>query len=158
FITGFTDGEGSWGLSISKDSTRKMGYSISPKFTIGLHANDIALLERIAAQFGVGNISIGSNNLIRWHVSSVKDLVNVIIPFFEKYPLISKKRADFDLFKRVVELVNNKEHMTQAGLQEIINIKASLNNGNLGELKVIFPDTKPVPRPLVKFTEIPDPN
>ena len=79
FITGFTDGEGSWGLSISKDSARKMGYIISPKFTIGLHVNDLALLERIAAQFGVGNISIDSNNLIRWHVSSVKDLVNVII-------------------------------------------------------------------------------
>ena len=65
----------------------------TPKFTIGLHANDLALLERIAAQFGVGNISINSNNLIRWHVSSVKDLVNVIIPFFEKYPLISQKRG-----------------------------------------------------------------
>lgn len=158
FVTGFTDGEGSWGLSISKDSGRKMGYSVSPKFTIGLHANDIALLERIASQFGVGNISIGSNNLIRWHVGSVKDLVNVIIPFFEQYPLISQKRADFELFKRAVELVNNKEHMTQAGLQEIINIKASLNNGNLGELKVVFPDTIPSPRPLVKFTGIPDPN
>ena len=48
--------------------------------------------------------------------------------------------------------------MTQAGLQEIINIKASLNNGNLGELKVVFPATMSVPRPLVKFTGIPDPH
>jgi len=82
----------------------------------------------------------------------------VIIPFFEKYPLISKKRADFELFKRIVELVNNKEHMTPAGLQEIINLKASLNLGNTGELKALFPNTVPAPRPLVHFTGIPDPN
>jgi hypothetical protein len=82
----------------------------------------------------------------------------VIIPFFEKYPLISKKRADFELFKRIVELVNNKEHMTPTGLQEIINLKASLNIGNSGELKALFPNTIPVTRPLVKYTGIPDPH
>jgi len=158
FLTGFTDGEGSWGISISKDSTRKLGFHISLKFTIGLHANDIALLERIAAHFGVGCVHIGPDNLIRWQVSSIQELVNVIIPFFEKYPLISKKRADFELFKRIVELVNNKEHMTPAGLQEIINLKASLNLGNTGELKALFPNTVPAPRPLVHFTGIPDPN
>jgi hypothetical protein len=38
---------------------------VLPKFTIGLHAVDIALLERIAAQFGVGGIYVGSNNLVR---------------------------------------------------------------------------------------------
>lgn len=95
FIVGFVDGEGSWGLSISKDSTRKLGYAIVPKFTIGVDACDLALLERIADQFGVGYISSGPNNLIRWQVSAISDLVNVIIPFFEKYPLISQKQADF---------------------------------------------------------------
>jgi hypothetical protein len=65
----------------------------------------------------------------------------VIIPFFEKYPLISQKQADFKLFKLIVELINNKEHMTQDGLQKIINLKASLNTGNSGELKALFPHT-----------------
>jgi hypothetical protein len=82
----------------------------------------------------------------------------VIIPFFDKYPLISQKRADFELFKRIVELVNNKEHMTPAGLQEIINLKASLNVGNSDELKALFPDTIPAIRPEVKFTGIPNPH
>ena len=82
----------------------------------------------------------------------------MIIPFFDKYPLISQKRADFELFKRIVELVNNKEHMTPAGLQEILNLKASLNVGNSDKLKALFPDTIPAIRPSVKFTEIPNPN
>lgn len=157
FITGFTDGEGSWGLSISKDSIRKSGYNISPKFTIGLHAKDIDLLERIANQFGVGKIYIGSNNLIRWQVSSIEDLEGVIIPFYEKYPLVSQKKADFELFKLIIKLIKNKEHMSLEGMQKIINIKASLNTGNSDELRAIFPETKPVARPVIKYTGIPDP-
>lgn len=61
----------------------------------------------------------------------------MIIPFFEKYPLVSQKRADFELFKQIVELINNKEHLTPAGLQKIVNLKAALNLGNSGELKVL---------------------
>lgn len=82
----------------------------------------------------------------------------MIIPFFEKYPLVSQKRADFELFKQIVELINNKEHLTPAGLQKIVNLKASLNLGNSGELKALFPNTIPVARPLVKFTGIPNPH
>lgn len=115
-------------------------------------------MERIAAHFGVGSISIGSNNLIRFQVSSISDLVNVIIPFFEEYPLISQKRADFEIFKQIVMLVYNKEHLTPEGLQKIVNLKASLNTGNSDELKVLFPNTIPVARPVVKFTGIPNPH
>jgi hypothetical protein len=82
----------------------------------------------------------------------------VIIPFFEKYHLVSQKRADFELFKQIVELIANKEHQTPAGLQKIVNLKASLNLGNSGELKALFPDTTPAARPLVEFTAVPNPH
>lgn len=82
----------------------------------------------------------------------------MIIPFFEKYPLVSQKRADFELFKQIVELINNKEHQTLAGIQKIVNLKASLNLGNSGELKALFPETIPVARPLVEFTRVPNPH
>jgi hypothetical protein len=86
----------------------------------------------------------------------------VIIPFFEKYPLISQKRAvplrGLELFKRIVEIIHNKEHLTLTGLQKIVNLKASLNLGNSSELKALFPDTVPVARPVVEFAGIPDPN
>lgn len=84
--------------------------------------------------------------------------MNVIIPFFDKYSLITHKRADFELFKRIVELIYNKEHMTPAGFQEILNLKAALNLGNSGALKVLFPNTAPVPRLPVKYTGIPNPH
>lgn len=158
FVTGFTDGEGSFGLSVSKNTKRTTGYIISPSFSIGVHPNDRHLLEGIKALLGVGEIYLNSSeNIIRLKVSSIKDLTEVIIPHFEKYPLISQKRADFELFKWAVEILKRKEHLTLGGLQEIINIRASLNTGLSNELKTAFPNTIPAPRSIVEFSAIPDP-
>lgn len=158
YIGGFTDGEGSWGLSVSKDSKRSVGYNLSPKFTIGVHKVDVALLERIKVYFGVGNIYYGPGNLVRFQVTSLEELITVIIPFFDKYPLVSQKRADFLLFKEIIELMKSKEHFTKLGLEKILNIKAALNTGNSDALKEAFPAISPVTRPSVDFKGIPDPH
>jgi len=83
----------------------------------------------------------------------------VLIEHLDKYPLLTKKQADYVLFKRVVKLMEGKEHLTLDGLQEVINIKASMNKGGLSDgLKTVFPDTKPVQRPDVELGSISDPN
>jgi len=38
-------------------------------------------------------------------VNSLKDLIEVIIPFFDKYPLITQKQGDYILFKQAIELI-----------------------------------------------------
>lgn len=52
YITGFTDGEGCFTVSIASDSRYKTGYKIKVTFQIGLHINDITLLEQIKLFFG----------------------------------------------------------------------------------------------------------
>lgn len=80
--------------------------------------------------------------------------MDTIIPHLDKYPLLTKKRADYELFKRIVILMNNKQHLTPEGLQEIINIKAAMNKGVSEVLLAEFPDTAPVSRPLVEVLDI----
>ena len=82
----------------------------------------------------------------------------MIVPFFQKYPSVSQKGADFELFKQIVEHINSKEHLTPAGLPKIVNLKASLNIGNSSKLKDLFWNAIPVARPLVKFMAIPNPH
>jgi LAGLIDADG endonuclease len=95
---------------------------------------------------------------ISFRVNSLQDLTNIIIPHFLKFPLFTQKAADFYLFKQVTELMTNKSHLTTEGLQEIINIKASMNLGLSDELKSNFINTVPVQRPTINTTNLPDPN
>jgi hypothetical protein len=87
---------------------------------------------------------------------SIKDLKNIIIPFFEKYPLITHKHADFLLFKSAVEIINSGEHLTSEGLTKILALKASMNNGLSKSLKQFFPGIIPVERPKIKDQVIKD--
>jgi sulfite reductase beta subunit-like hemoprotein len=62
-----------------------------------LHQKDKALLEQIQSYFGAGNIhKEGSRQSLQFRVCSIKDLAK-IIDHFNKYPLITQKRADFEL-------------------------------------------------------------
>jgi len=51
-----------------------------------------------------------------------------------------------------------REHLNPEGLQKIVNLRASVNNGLSDSLKAAFPNTQPVSRPIVEFKGIPDPN
>lgn len=80
----------------------------------------------IKAYFGVGGITKTGDSLFAYRVTSPKDLA-VILDHFYKYPLITQKRADYLLFKQVIEKINRKEHLKMEGLKEIVAIKASIN-------------------------------
>ena len=88
-------------------------------------------------------------------VRNLATIVNVILPHFDKYPLITQKRADYLLFKEAIKLIQNKEHSNPAGLEKVINIKASLNKGLSDDLKIYFPKSIPVCRPVAENPVIP---
>lgn len=157
FLTGLIDAEGSLGVNISKDITRKSGYVITLFFEIALNMNDKIILEYIKSTLGVGNIySRSKDRTFRLKVSNVNELSNVIIPHLTSYPLLTQKKADFELFKRIIEIIKRKEYFSN--LQEIVNLKASLNLGISNELKAFFPKTIAIPRPNVNINKIPDPS
>ncbi len=86
-----------------------------PYFFIHLHAKDLPILLSIKQFFNIGGISHNKDSAL-YQVNSIKDLVNVIIPNFNLFPLISKKKADFLLFKLAIELISKKEHKSIEGI------------------------------------------
>jgi hypothetical protein len=83
------------------------GWVVELNFQIGLHQNDRPLLELIQLFFGVGKIYKLGKDAIQYRVTSHKDLA-VIIDHFKNYPLITQKRADFELFKQALELIQKQ--------------------------------------------------
>ena len=63
-----------------------------------------------------------------------------------------EKAADFILFTRIVKLINKKMQLTEEGLLQIINLRASINLGLFNLKKYKFPNYKPVARPVINTT------
>lgn len=80
-------------------------------------------------------------------LASLKDLA-VIIDHLTRYPLITQNVL-ISKFKRVVDIRLSGRHTTLDGIQEIVNIRASLNKGLTERLLLAFPQTTPVIRPIV---------
>nr|YP_009262106.1 hypothetical protein [Chrysoporthe deuterocubensis]AMX22181.1 hypothetical protein [Chrysoporthe deuterocubensis] len=158
FITGLVDAEGSFVVNIVQDSGRSLGFLVLAYFEIALNEKDRDILMGIQEYLGIGNISFNSSdNTFKLKVSGLDGLSNVIIPHFQQYFLLTKKRIDFELFSRVVKIMKGGDHLNLNGLQEIVNIKASLNLGLSDKLKAYFPETLPAVRPEFNITSIPDP-
>ena len=149
FVTGFIDGEGCFNISIRKDDKWKIGWHVQLSFKIGLHLKDLDFLKCIQSYLKVGGITKQGPHSVQFVISSVKDLA-VIIEHFEKYPLITQKRADYELFKQAFHLFELKEHLTYEGLCKIVAIKASMNLGLSEKLISAYPHIVPVSRPIVK--------
>ena len=156
FITGLSDSESSFIVNITKKPKYKTGYDVSLSFSIGLNENDKALLENIQSYLGIGQIYKHTHNSYSYRVQSVKDL-QVIITHFDKYPLITQKKADYLLFKEIVNIILLKKHLSKEGLEKIVGIKDSINRGLKNELKEAFPNIVLVKRPLIENQTIPHP-
>ena len=137
WITGFSDVEASFSVSISKAKNTKTGFQVIPTFAIELHYRDIDLLYRIKEFFGVGNVYLIEN---KGHavfvVVSINDLLNVIIPHYANYSLLTIKRVNFLLFKEILELMGKKKHLTEEGIAKIKIIKSGMNTGRKEKAKV----------------------
>ena len=156
WVTGFVDGEGCFTVSVNKSQELKVGWQVKPSFKIGLHEKDKAVLEGIKNFLRVGHVTRQGPKAVQLRVQSIKEL-KVILEHFYKFPLISKKRADFLLLMQVIEIMERGEHLTIEGLHKIVAIKASMNLGLSDKLKVAFPDVVPVERPLVELPQTIDP-
>ena len=62
-------------------------------------------------------------------MSSLAQIIKVILPHFDNYPLISQKQGDYLLFRRIIEMMKDKLHLTKEGVIDVVSIKASLNKG-----------------------------
>ena len=125
WIVGFTDGEGTFSVSIIKNKTTKSGWQVFPEFVITQGEKSLHVLKTIREYFGCGSIFVNkrydnhTENLYRFCVRSLRDLNEVIIPFFDQYQLQTAKKNDFLIFKTIIAMLLNKEHLTDRGLKKI---------------------------------------
>lgn len=113
WFVGFVDGEGNFHiriLDLKEDSFKSVQFI----FQIGLHKDDIKVLEYIKNTIKCGHIS-KSGNRVNFFVNDINSLKNIILPIFDNINLNSSKFHHFQLFKKALLLAANKEHLTPSG-------------------------------------------
>lgn len=90
-------------------------------------------MEMLISTLGCGKIELVlKQSAVYFVVVKFKDIFEKIIPLFDKYPIKGLKALDYYSFKKVANLMHNKEHLTEQGLSEIKSIKLNMNFFRLG--------------------------
>jgi len=138
-ITGLTDGEGGFYCSILKTDSgvATQGFRVKLEFKIVQKSHSVNVLENINNYFSCGSVVIDNRktDTKKYHVTSISDILNIIIPHFETYPCLTSKFLNFNDWKKIAFILKNKEHLTEDGLQKIRNISKKMNTGRSFEDK-----------------------
>lgn len=129
WIAGFASGEGNFSIKIMK-GTNKIGYRVQLKFRLVQHIRDKLLMQVVNKYFNTGNIyKYSEKSAVVLEIFKFSDIVNIILPFFDKYPILGVKHLDYLDWCKVVKLMNEGQHLTIEGLSLIRAIKEKMNRG-----------------------------
>lgn len=127
WIAGFIDGEGCFHVGISRHEDLRSGFQILPELTVVQHQRDLDLLYELRSTMNCGVVRRNHGNRYCWRVRKLKNLTEIIIPFFDKYSLRSKKEVEYLKFRKVVMMMQKGEHLMEDGFQKIVKIASEMN-------------------------------
>jgi len=112
-------GEGYFGVKIGESSSHKLGTQIQLEFKISQHSRDELLLKSFNEYLGCGKVYKQSKDAVEFRVTKLSDIIDKIIPFFDKYPVVGVKGLDYADFCKVAILMKDNSHLTPLGLLAI---------------------------------------
>jgi len=128
YISGFTDGEGSFNVSLVKRNDYRLGWRVVPIFNVS--QRDITVLFLIKKYLGCGRIQHRKDGLNMYIVENLSAIQEKVIPFFKKFSLLSSKgKTNFSIFCQIVKLLDQDGKMEKDRLIEICKLREKLNKG-----------------------------
>lgn len=135
WLRGFTDGEGSFIISINKyeNSEGKISNSVSFKYVLFLHKDDAPMLNELRDRLSIGTVKI-YDRFVNFQVSKSSE-IEKIIEIFSKNNLNTSKHLNFLEFRKAYSLYHNKldngiskKKLNRLdNLEEILKIKNTMN-------------------------------
>ncbi len=137
YILGLVDGEGSFTAYIRNPDDKKevkRRTKVEPRFYLKLIERDKDILYKLKTFFGCGNVYYQKDtrqnhqDCYRYEVVNRKELMEIIIPFFRKHILhLSSKRKDFEIFCKLVNMIQKGNHLTDDGLKKMYLLKQDMH-------------------------------
>ena len=129
-MIGFTEGEGMFYIGIVPSKETKTGWQVIYFLKVSQNPIGLKVLNQFKKRLGCGYVKQNSqtdktDKSLAYVVRDFPSLRDKVIPFFEG-KLIIKKQA-FEKFKQVLDIVAKKQHLTLAGITQILEIAYSMN-------------------------------
>ena len=108
-----------------------MGFTTSLRFSIAQHSRDLLLLKSLVKFFGGGYVMSyktrpAPKGECEYIITKIDLVMEKVIPFFNKYPVIGSKHLDFLDFENAAHIIKNKEHLNKEGLEKILSLKKGI--------------------------------
>lgn len=129
WLSGFTDAEGCFNVSITYNTRYTLGHVIKIRYI--LDQKDNSILLDIKNLFGFGKIVFRSKTkgVYRYTATGFKSMSS-IISYFNKFPLLTKKGRSFEKWLTIHKFISNKLHLTQQGLNQVRMLQKQININN----------------------------
>jgi hypothetical protein len=128
YLAGFADGEGSFNFSFRPRTDYRMPWRVSACFNIS--QKDKVILALFKRHLQCGTMRARPDGVWYFEVNNLNAIRENVIPFFRRFGFLSaKKKKDFQIFQRVVSLMNNDEHLTKEGIATILRLRNEMNDG-----------------------------
>ncbi len=130
FVSGLTEGEGCFCISLAVRSKMRTGLEVRPSFALSLNQKDLKLLHDLQAFFGCGWIRESKGDrTFKYEVRSIGDLTGYVLPHFERFPLRGYKARSCAGFSHVCRMVQQGDHLQRDGVRAIVDIAYRMNLG-----------------------------
>src|SRR5271154_279095 len=126
YLAGFTLSDGSFIVAFNHNIKGKLPIRPQPIFNLTQNINELEMFKALQEYLGVGKLQFNRNNVMLT-VKSLDEIVNIIIPLFDKTCLRGSKLTNYLIFKEVALMMFNKKHLTLEGLIQIINFSYFMN-------------------------------
>ena len=129
YLSGFVEGEGSFNVSvINRKQDYKHGWKVSLSFNISQKDDTVPKLAKDF--FGCGKIRYRKDGICYYEVRSLKEITEVIIPFFKETPFISDSaQKRFEIFCKIAELMKEGKHLNKEGMKKILTLRDKMEVG-----------------------------
>ena len=119
WLVGVTDGDGNFSINYSNG---KWGLS----YKLAQSRYNLRLLYYVKKELGVGSVT-KDNNKGQFCIRDRKHIENIILPIFDKYPLLTSKYFDYLRFKKALCILNNDNMSKEQKEKELFMNIRSLN-------------------------------
>ena len=123
-LAGFAMGEGSFMIVCRPRGTT---WRISAAFNVS--QNDPTPLEFMRQAIGCGTMRRAGAGGWYFEVNRLTDIRDIIIPFFDRFPLMGSKQQDFALFKEAVLILCKKNALEANDWARVVLLRHQMNGG-----------------------------